>query len=153
MEWREALIDALWSGSVASVISTAVLAAAGSYERADAPRPLNGPSQWVWGKHAPQQRGFSIRYTVVGYLIHHAMSIFWATFFERFRPRNRSTAVRPPVLAAAAATSAAACLVDFRIVPERLSPGFERQLSRTALLMTYAAFAAGLAGAVLLARK
>jgi len=151
MNWNKALSDALWSGSVASVITTAVLAGCGSKERGAAAAGLNGPSQWVWGRAAARQRTFSVRHTVVGYLIHHAMSIFWATLFERIRDKQEASV--PATLGAAAATSAAACLVDFRVVPKRLSPGFERQLSRTALFVTYAAFALALAAAATKARK
>ena len=151
MKWTAALVDALWSGTVASVATTAVLAACGRIERDDPPAPLNGPSQWVWGKPAALSRGFSIRRTVVGYLIHHAMSVLWATVFERAR-RKQSESPRS-VLSAAAATSAAAWVVDYRVVPERLSPGFERQLSRTSLVLTYTTFALALAGAACFARK
>lgn len=152
MKWAEAFIDALWSGTVASIASTAVLAACGSTERGDAPGPLNGPSQWIWGRSAARRRGFSARYTVIGYLIHHAMSVFWATMFERIN-RGTPPPARARVLGAAAATSAAACLVDYRVVPKRLTPGFERQLSRKSLLLTYTAFALALAGAALFARR
>src|SRR5690606_22919091 len=44
---------ALFSGSVASVTSTVALAACGRRELASAATPLNGPSQWVLGTHAP----------------------------------------------------------------------------------------------------
>src|SRR3954465_5567739 len=83
--WKQALIDALRSGSVASVATTIVLAACGAIECDDAPGPVNGPSQWIWGRYAAYQRGFSSRYTLAGYAVHHAMSIFWATLFERLR--------------------------------------------------------------------
>ena len=150
--WAEACADALWSGSVASVATTAVLASCGALECADAPAPVNGPSQWIWGKHAAYQRGFSARYTIAGYLIHHAMSIFWATLYEKF---NRRTPAATPgkALALATATSALACMVDYRLVPERLTPGFQKRLSRTALFFTYGAFALALAGSSLIARK
>ena len=144
---------ALWSGSVASVVSTAVLSVCGCVEHRDPFLPLNGPSQWVWGRHAPHVPGFSIRHTVAGYVIHHTMSVLWATVFEKMRAGKAAT--RGPVhpLGAAVATSAAACFVDYRVMAKRFTPGFEKQLSRWSLLATYSAFALALAGAAIAARK
>jgi hypothetical protein len=132
--WTRALL----SGTAASIASALVLALAGRRELGDAAAPLNGPSQWIWGRHAPYRNGFSARHTLVGYAIHHLASVFWATGFERAR-RRRAT------LPAAIATSAVACVVDYRFTPQRFTPGFEKRLSRWALFATYAAFAAGLA--------
>ncbi|MDI1261530.1 hypothetical protein [Aquabacterium sp.] len=41
--------------------------------------------------------------------------------------------------------TAVAALADFKMVPERLTPGFEHHLSRKSLWLTYGVFAAGLA--------
>jgi hypothetical protein len=90
-----------------------------------------------------------VRNTVAGYAIHHAMSIMWATLFEKLVSRR----VRPAVadtLAIAGGVSAVASLVDFRLVPQRFTPGFERRLSRRSLAFTYGAFALAMAAAVLL---
>ncbi|MFO1396551.1 MAG: hypothetical protein U1F48_05765 [Burkholderiales bacterium] len=143
--WTTALREAARSGTVASIVSTLVLVACGRREHDDAAQPMNGPSQWVWGRSAPYAAGFSARHTVVGYAIHHAMSILWAVLFERYRPRRE--AAMAATATAAAATAAVAAAVDFRIVPKRLSPGFEARLSRPALLAVYAGFAVGLASA------
>jgi hypothetical protein len=139
--WRDALRDALVSGSVASIASTAALLLFGEKEIGDPAAPLNGPSQWIWGRHAKYRNGFTVRHTVVGYAIHHAASIFWALFYEKAR--------RGPALRDAAITSAVASAVDFRLTPPRLRPGFEKRLSQPALVAVYAAFALGLAAASL----
>jgi hypothetical protein len=99
--------------------------------------------------HAPYQDYFSLRYTIVGYGIHHATSVFWALWYEKVRhqlPPAESTAA---VLAPAVATAAAAYAVDFHFAPRRLTPGFERRLSQRSLLMVYGAFALGLAATAL----
>jgi hypothetical protein len=144
--WPQAWSAGLLSGALASIASAVALAAAGKRELGDAAAPLNGPSQWIWGKHAPYRNGFSVRHTVVGYAIHHLSSTFWAALFEKTRPRSAP-------IAGALLTSATACLVDYRCTPQRFTPGFEKRLSRGALLSVYAAFAAGLAAAHLLSRK
>ena len=144
--WPDALRAALLSGALASIASTAVLCWQGLRELDDASAPLNGPSQWVWGRHAPYRDGFSARHTAVGYAIHHLASIFWALLFERFRGSR-------PVLPAAAATALVANVVDFRLTPERLTPGFQKRLSKRAIALSYAAVALGLVAGAAVARR
>jgi hypothetical protein len=143
--WRQAFRAALYSGSVASLASTAVLVVAGRRELADGAAPLNGPSQWVWGRWASLTRGFSARHTVAGYAVHHVAATFWALLYEKWGSS------RHPV-AGAAATAAIANVVDFKCTPERLTPGFERRLSRPAVAAVYVAVALGLAAGGALAR-
>jgi hypothetical protein len=144
ISWSDAFRDAAWSGGAASLASAIVLSLRGRRDLRDAAAPLNGPSQWVWGKQAPYRDGFSVRHTVVGYAIHHLAATFWALFYEKARPEERHPA------ALAIATSAIAGLVDFKLTPERLTPGFEKRLSRRSLVWVYAAFALGLAAPSLL---
>ena len=142
--WRASGRDALVSGSAASVATAATLAAGGAMRGNDPLTPMNGPSQWVFGRRAAHARDRSLRHTVLGYAIHHATSVMWATVFERLR-RIRPGATS--TLAAAAATSAVAYVVDYKVVPQRLQPGFDAQVSRATLGAFYVAFAAALAAA------
>jgi hypothetical protein len=142
--------NALVAGSLAAVASAAALVFAGQRELRDPAAPLNGPSQWLWGPSASLRRGFSVRHTVAGYLVHHIASIFWATLYERYCSRALGTGGSA---AGAAATAAIACVVDMKLAPGRLTPGFERRLSRAALLSVYVAFACGLAASRLSSRK
>lgn len=142
--------DAVVSGSVASVASTLALALRGKRDADDAAAPLNGPSQWIWGRHAPYRNGFSIRHTVMGYGIHHAASVFWALLYELLC--SGKVGIRCSPATAAVATSVTANLVDFQLTPQRLRPGFEKRLSSRSLLLVYGAFALGLAS-VRLARR
>ena len=149
---REILDDALVSGAVASLASTAALSLNGRREIDDAAAPLNGPSQWIWGRSAPYQNGFSLRHTVLGYLIHHSASTFWAVFYEMARQRRKDPHIAHTV-SCAAATSVVASAVDYCLTPQRLRPGFEKRLSRNALVTVYAAFGIGLAAATLLGTR
>jgi hypothetical protein len=146
------LHDALVSGACASVASVLMLLAWGRREAGDAAAPVNGPSQWIWGRHAPYRDGFSWRYTAVGYLVHHLASTFWALLYELARPGRRGAGPAADV-AAALATAAVANAVDFQLTPQRLTPGFQQRLSRRGLLAVYAAFGAGLAAGALLRRR
>jgi hypothetical protein len=150
--WRDTFQNALVSGTVASVASTISLALLGKAELDKSAAPVNGPSQWIWGRHAPYQNRFSLRYTIVGYLIHHAASVFWAVWYERLRQRLPAAENPAAVLAPAAATAAAAYTVDFHLTPQRLTPGFEHRLSKRSLLTVYGTFALGLAATALLGR-
>jgi hypothetical protein len=82
-----------------------------------------------------------VRYTGLGYGIHHASSVFWALLFEHVSRRHHNDA---RVAATAAATAVVAYLVDYHVVPRRLTPGFERHLALRDMVGVYAAFGAGL---------
>jgi hypothetical protein len=149
----QVLRDILVSGAAASLVSTLALALAGRRELGDPATPLNGPSQWIWGRHAKYRDGFTVRHTVVGYAVHHVASTFWVALYEWLRPGRRDPAKVPHDIAAAAAVAATAAAVDFRLTPQRLRPGFEKRLSRSALVAIYAAFALGLAARSLRPRR
>ncbi|MCL6710772.1 hypothetical protein M8R20_27625 [Pseudomonas sp. R2.Fl] len=127
------------SGSVASIVST--LMVMGWSRRIDGATPAgtNAASQWVWDRSARRARGWSWRHTAIGYVVHHASSVFWALMYEGWRHRRPG---RP--LAKASAIATLAYIVDYHVVPPRLSPGFEHRIARPGMLMTYAAFALGL---------
>lgn len=143
-EWKQAAKRAVVAGTSASVLSTAALAVAGMIERGAPAGPINGPSQWIFGRGAAHRRSFSLRHTLTGFLIHHITATGWALLHERVFGGGR--AQRPArQLRNAMITAAIANVVDYRLTPRRLQPGFEAQLSRKSMLAVYAAFALGLA--------
>lgn len=142
--WAEAFRRGLVSGTVAGIVSTISLAILGKAELGKPAAPVNGPSQWIWGKHAPHENRFTLRYTVLGHLVHHASSVFWAVLYERLRQRLWKEQ-NPPAMAPALLTAVAAYTMDFHVVPPRLTPGFERRLSKRSILLAYGSFALGLA--------
>jgi hypothetical protein len=143
-DWITVARRAIVSGSIASILSTAALAACGRLENGAAAGPVNGPSQWLWGRGAARVRGPSVRHTLIGHAVHHFCACGWALLHERLLGRHAHADSRER-LAAAAATAALACFVDYRLTPKRLRPGFEKQLSKPSLFAVYAAFAVGLA--------
>jgi hypothetical protein len=141
--WRVALRRAWFSGSVASLLCTLVVTVLGRGRRNAPARGTNATSHWVWGHRAIRRSSPSLRYTAFGYAIHHASSMFWAIGFERWRlARGLPLARHPAAVAATVAT--AAWVVDYKVVPKRLTPGFEHHLSRRGLAGAYVAFGAGL---------
>lgn len=142
--WSRSARQAIFSGAAASLLSAVVLAVCGKLERGTAAGPINGPSQWVHGRWAAHVRTPSLRHTVVGFLIHHAMATGWALLHERVFGANKGAQPFRQRVGAAALTGGAANFVDYQLTPKRLQPGFEQQLSRGSLLLVYAAFAVGL---------
>ncbi len=143
--WRPILREAIVAGTIASLLSTAVLAVCGRIERRDAVGPTNAPSQWLWGEGAAYETRATLRHTLVGYVIHHLMSIFWALVHQGAFGGRAATRTLPHALATGAISAGLANFVDYRLTPRRLRPGFEKHLSRWSLFAAYAAFGLGLA--------
>lgn len=133
---------AFTDGAVASVLSTLTLAAMTRMHGHSAASGTNATSHWLWGRRAWRREATDLSHTGAGYVIHHMCSVFWACGFAAW---NRLRPARMPVVAARAATVAAlAAFVDYRIVPRRLTPGFEAHLGPAPIAVVYVAFAAGL---------
>ena len=141
---RARVHDTPLTGMTAGAVSTLALLWVGRRETGRAAAPLNAVSHWLWGRRALHRDRASPRYTLPGLLIHQGASTFWAAVYQAaFDARLRG---RPlPALAAGSAVSALACFVDFRLTPQRLTPGFEHRLSRGALALVYLSFGLGLA--------
>ena len=148
---RESLTRAWVSGSSASVLSALTAAWCGKRERNSAASGLNGPSQWIWGERAARTRRASLEHTLLGYLIHHGTSTLWAFCYERLfsKPSHKSTL---RILAEAATLTAAAYVVDYKLTPRRLRPGFEKHVGPGAMFTIYTSFCLGLAATTLLRR-
>ena len=157
--WR----DALTSGSTASALSLIALMIGGKRENASAVAPINAVSHWLYGGDAYRVDRATLAHTALGAAVHHASAIFWGGLYSLLlrqmaasRPRPSTGPARrtghaapalsvPELVAGAAVVTAVAALTDLRLVPPRLSPGFENRLSPTAVTTVYVAFGAGLA--------
>jgi hypothetical protein len=152
-DWTTSMQRGLVSGAASSVVSTAALALLGRSEAGSPYAPTNAVSHWIWGDEAAQHDGFSLKYTITGYLIHHVSSTFWSVLFEKLAGEKLDRKDLRVTLAVSAATSAFACFADYQLTPKRLHPGYEKRLSKKSLAGVYAAFAVGLAlGAIALRR-
>jgi hypothetical protein len=151
-EWSAPLAQGAVAGSLASLLSSAVLMVMGWRETGSAAAPANATSQWIWGDEALEQQQFDLPHTATGYLIHHGAAIGWALGYAALT-RNRPEMRTPAGIAAGAlATTAVAYVVDFKMTPSRLTPGFEKRLSQNALYAGYGALALGLAAGAWLLR-
>jgi hypothetical protein len=152
--WRRAVREGLITGAAASIASTAALALCGRRETGNAAAPVNAVSHWVWDKEAFAADRPSARHTLTGYLVHHGAALFWATLHARAWGMHEENKRPLRALAGGAAASAVACFVDYRLTPERLTPGFEHRLSGKSMALAYACFGLGLAlGSMALRRR
>jgi hypothetical protein len=151
--WNTALQRGLVGGATSSLVSTAALALLGKGGAGSAYAPTNAISHWIWGEKAARRHHPSLRYTLTGYLIHHASATFWAVLFERLLGERLDRRNTVATLAAATAASAVACFTDYQLTPQRLRPGYEKHLSRPSLALVYGVFGLGLAAGAMLCRR
>lgn len=151
--WSNALKHSVTPGALASLASTLALAACGKRETGSVFSGVNAVSHWLWGDKATRVDQPTLKHTLVGYLIHHGASMFWAALFEKTCCKTLDKKEAASTAAVAAAATAVACFTDYQLTPQRLQPGFEQRLSRKSLLMVYAAFGAGLAAGAYMNRR
>lgn len=144
--------SALVTGTVASLVSTAALAALAKCEGRSAVQPTNSTSHWLHGDEAGGRAFADIAHTSVGYATHHVSAVFWALPFELWLAKSppRSAA---ELLTKAVATSAAAAAIDYGITPRRLTPGWELTLSKPSMAGAFVSLALGLAAGALVSRE
>jgi len=82
-------------------------------------------------------------HTGLGYATHHASSLLWAVLFEALRRRDRHTDA-VSVARDATLVSAVAAVLDYGLIPRRLTPGWELVLSKRSVAAGLGAVAVGL---------
>jgi hypothetical protein len=136
------LADALVSGTLAGIASAAAATLGGRATGQAPAAALNAVSHVLWGDRAARQDAASRRYTLTGFVINQAASLFWAAGYatlRRYTPRGPAGA-----LLSGAAVAGLAYLVDYHLVPRRLTPGYELRLRGPQLAAIYAAIALSL---------
>jgi hypothetical protein len=147
------------SGSAASVLSALAAYCLSARENRAPFAAINAVSHWLYGPAAYVADRPSLRHTLPGFVIHHASSLLWGTLYEVLlrslvdrdavegtdRPTARGRPDAADRWATAAVVTAIGAFTDLRLVPPRLSPGFEHRLSKTGVAVVYLSFAFGLA--------
>ena len=153
-----------WRGTVASGSAASLLSAFVAYglSRRENRAPfaaINAVSHWWHGPAAYGVDSPSLRHTLSGFLIHHLSSLFWGALYQLLllsavdrdavegsgRPIARGAADAADRWATAGVVTTIAAFTDLRLVPPRLSPGFEHRLSKAGVALVYLGFACGLA--------
>jgi hypothetical protein len=151
--WKTMIGRGMLPGAAASLSSTVALALCGKGDSGSHYGATNAVSHWIYGDKAFRHSELSMKYTLVGYVIHHASALFWATIFEQLAGKvlDRRDARRTAM--AAAAASAVACFADYQLTPRRLKPGYERRLTTGSTALVYVAFGIGLAAGAVMNRR
>lgn len=142
-EWQETLQNAIVAGSVVCVATLAAVALRGRADSGSAVAPINASSHVIWGPEAAAADLPDVRHTVPGFAINAGACVFWATIYEASFGR---AARRDPGLAllGGPVVAALAYLVDYHLVPKRLTPGWEERVSGRSLAMIFGVMALSL---------
>ena len=134
----------LSAGLLATALSLAALAWRGRADAGGAAAPLNAVSHVLWGDEALRHDDATARHTLVGGVVHALSALFWARLYAWVR-RQRSEPTVTSTATDAAVLTLVAAVVDLKLVPRRLTPGFERRLTPASLVAVYGAVGVGLA--------
>lgn len=141
---RETLARAAAAGSFAGLLTTAAVAVAGARETGSAAAPINATSHVLWGDAAGRTDAVDVKHTLPGFFINVGAGVFWALVHElvlaRLPRRDRAAAV-----ASGAAVAGLAYVVDYHLIPRRLSPGWELRLPRKSVALGFAVLGLSLA--------
>ena len=137
------------TASITTAATTAAVTTLAKLETGHAPAALNAVSHILWGDRAAKSDALDAKHTALGGALNATAMGVWAVAHELL-PRAKSLG---GACAKGALLSAGAYVVDYQLVPKRLTPGFERRLSRTALFITYGVLAAAFAYCERLAQR
>lgn len=143
--WQQSLKDSVLTGSIAAAAACAVVAWRGQRDSGSAIAPLNATSHMIWGNDAAKVEGFSWQHTVPGLLFNAGAGIWWGFIYHKLFGEQSDRHGLPAALVGGATTAALAYLVDYHLLPQRLSPGWELRISPGSMLLSLGALAAGLA--------
>lgn len=151
--WRQAIADSVIPGVVAGMAITLTAAWRGRTDSGSAAAPINAATRVFRGDRAAAVARATLRHTVPGVLINMAAATFWAAVMQKLFGAAIDRRAAPAALLGAAATAGMAYVTDYKLVPERVTPGYEKRVSRRSLLVIFGAFAAGLAAGAHLGRR
>lgn len=137
---RDRALLGVWIGLVAAAATAGTLVGFG-WSRGGPLQALNTVAHIVMGSRAFYVREAHAVVTSVAVLVHAASLAAWGVLFSLAMGRFRSA----PVSILALLFTALVALVDFVVLPERFSPGFETVLTRAEVIVVYAVMAAAMA--------
>ncbi|HUO51845.1 MAG TPA: hypothetical protein VMT93_04960 [Gemmatimonadaceae bacterium] len=137
------LREGMRSGLVAAAATAGVLIGLGSAHGA-ALRPLNSVAHILIGSRAYYMEGADLLVTPLALLTHTASVMLWGVLLALATGRLTG----PRLYGAALVFAGLTWIVDFRIVPDRLRPGFESGLSPVEVSLVYIVLAVSLAWAL-----
>jgi hypothetical protein len=137
-------LDTAAAGAAATALTTATILCLGEERDASMWAPMNAVSHIAFGDEAAQHTELSARYTATGTALNTAAIFSWAAAYAGVMNMLPKQDV-PSAIGAGVAVAAAAYVIDYYVVPRRLTPGFEKRLDGRSLFWIYSSLAAGLA--------
>jgi hypothetical protein len=143
--WSKALRNTLPIAGLTGATTVVAAALCGWRENDNAVAPLNAVSHIVWGDEATTQENISTKYTATGVALNVMAMFGWALIFAKLFPTPGKLAKRAASsFSGGALVSLLAYIVDYHLVPKRLTPGIESRLSCGSLLVIYIVLALSL---------
>lgn len=142
------LRNVLFSGTGAALASIATVMLLSRAETGSAWRGVNATSHFLVGPDDAVRDEVDVTHSATGIATNAAAAFFWAALFAVLRQtRGRS---RPAgIIGDASAIGLLAAIIDYLVVPKRLTPGWELALSKRSVAASLAAMAVGLAAGAL----
>ena len=144
--------DSVRSGALAAATTTAAAAICGQLEERQPIGPINAVSHILWADRAARQTKFSLKHTLTGAVLNAGAVTSWALLQELVFGRRQRRATVVEAITEGVAISALAYVTDYYLVPDRLTPGFEKRLSNKSLGAVYGVLAISLAAGALMKR-
>jgi hypothetical protein len=142
--WSDTLQDGLVAGSIVSVVTIAAIAWRGIADSGSAVAPINATSHVIYGPGAGSVGVRDLKHTLPGLAINAGASVFWAMVYEGiFGPTSGRGAVGKALLGGGV-VAGLAYLIDYHLMPKRLTPGWEEAVSGRSLAMIFGAMALSL---------
>jgi hypothetical protein len=151
--WRRASKDSVMPGLVAGAAVIAAVMIAGRRDSGSAIAPINASSHVIWGDQAADVEDVTLRHTLPGVLINAGAAMWWALIFQKLFGSAVDRGGLGRALLGGTATAGLAWLVDYKLMPRRLTPGWEKRISDKSLYGSLRTMGAGLGLGAMAARK
>lgn len=137
-------------GAGAALASLAATAALARAEGKPALQPINSSSHWLWGEAAGKRTEADIAHTGIGTTTNVGAGFFWGGILGSILYRRRPTPTQ--TLGYGIGLGAIAGVLDYGIMPKRLTPGWELTLTARSVALAMGAMTSGLVMGGLAAR-
>ena len=136
---RDRLLRGVWIGLVAAAATAGALVGFG-WVRGFPLQPLNTVAHVLVGSRAFYVREAHPLVTPVGIVVHALSLVIWGVLFSSGTGQRRGVWLWVGAVVFAIAVG----VIDFLVLPARLSPGFETVLTRGEVIVVYALMAAAM---------
>ncbi|WP_209427775.1 hypothetical protein [Pararhodobacter sp. SW119] len=135
----------LLCGAGAGLASVAAIALLAKIEGRPVLGPVNASSHWLWGDDgvamAAKDGRADLAHTAIGGATNIGAGLFWGAIFGALRNPDHNAPGQ--LVRDGALLGAAAGVLDYGLLPRRLSPGWELALSGRSVVLAMAAMAMG----------